>query len=201
MAGFNLLMPFSYGELGFGPVAVGDFNGDGILDVVVSAFAAPSWSVFILLGKEDGSFIASPVTVSSTSLGDVAAGDFNGDGKLDLAVANDVTNTVLLLLGNGDGTFTASASSPATGTNPAFITVADFNRDGIPDLVVANQQSNQITVLLGNGDGTFTPTAASVPTGPAPYSLTAADFNGDGIPDLAVLNNPTTQLRSSLPSA
>ena len=198
VAGFNLLMPFGYGELGFGPMAVGDFNGDGILDVVVSAFAAPSWSVFILLGKEDGSFNVSPVTVSSTSLGDVAAGDFNGDGKLDLAVANDVTNTVLILLGNGDGTFTPSASSPATGTNSALIAVADFNGDGIPDLVVANQQSNQITILLGNGDGTFTPTAASVPTGPAPYSLAAADFNGDGIPDLAVLNNPNPNATGTL---
>ncbi len=68
---------------------------------------------------------------------------------------NGTANTLTILLGNGDGTFTAAATSPATGISPFGIVVADFNGDGKPDLAVANEQTNTVTVLLGNGDGTF----------------------------------------------
>ncbi len=163
-------------------MTAGDFNGDGIPDV---AFA-PGGSIFILLGRGDGSFNASLVSTGSSMVTAVAAGDFNGDGKLDLAAANATTGTLVILLGNGDGTF--NPLSPVTGTGPGAICVADFNGDGIPDLAVANGQSNYVTVLLGNGDGTFAPTAANLQTGAAPYFVTAADFDGDGIPDMAVLN-------------
>jgi hypothetical protein len=129
---------------------------------------------------------SSPETVSFPS--SIAVGDFNGDGILDLAVANAGSNNVTILLGNGDGTFTATATSPATGTEPTFIVSGDFNGDGIPDLAVANWVSNTVTILLGNGDGTFTATATSPETGTTPVSITVGDFNGDGILDLAVLN-------------
>ena len=117
----------------------------------------------------------------------IATGDINGDGIPDLAVANVGSNSVTILLGKGDGTFTPTAVSPATGSDPSAIVVADFNGDGKPDLAVANEYSNSLTILLGNGDGTFA-ASASPATGSEPGSIAAGDFNGDGIPDLAVVN-------------
>src|SRR5256885_17054982 len=84
----------------------------------------------------------------------VAAGDFNGDRVQDLAVANFDSNTISVLLGNGEGTFRA-APTVAAGVNPFSVAVGDFNGDGRPDLAVANHGSNTVSVLLGNGDGTF----------------------------------------------
>jgi hypothetical protein len=114
-------------------------------------------------------------------------GDFNGDGIPDLAVANYYSNSVTILLGNGDGTFTASPISPQTGYEPDSILAGDFNGDGILDLVVANFYGNSLTVLLGIGDGTFT-AGGSPQMGSYPASIVTGDFNRDGIPDLAVAN-------------
>jgi len=118
----------------------------------------------------------------------MAVGDFNADGKPDLAIANYADNSVTILLGNGDGTFTASASSPATGPSPISLAVGDFNGDGSVDLVVLNNGDNTLTVLLGNGDGTFTPTGTPVSTGVNPLAVSVGDFNGDGKADLVVAN-------------
>ena len=126
----------------------------------------------------------------------IAAADFNGDGKLDLAVANSGSNNVTILLGNGDGTFTAAAS-PATGMAPNSIAVGDFNGDGVPDLAVANAGSSNVTILLGNGDGTFT-AAASPAADTGSTSVTAADFNGDGKEDLVVANSPDSSATALL---
>jgi len=174
-------------------VAVGDFNGDGIPDL--AAANEGSSSVTILLGNGDGTFSSpqcsgSPCTPPATGRYpfSVAVGDFNGDGKLDLAVANEGSNTVTILLGNGDGTFTATAASPSTGSSPYSVAVGDFNGDGKLDLAVANFGSSTVTILLGNGDGTFTATAASPATGTYPTSVAVGDFNGDGKLDLAVTN-------------
>src|SRR5438128_8278020 len=84
----------------------------------------------------------------------VAVGDFNRDGIADLAVANNGSNNVSVLLGKGDGTFGA-AIHYAAGSGPNSVAVADLNGDGIPDLVVANTGSQSGSVLLGNGDGSF----------------------------------------------
>src|SRR5207302_249957 len=94
------------------------------------------------------SFIAHRDFVSGAGPVSVAAGDFNGDGKPDLAVANTGSNTVSVLLGNGDGTFQAAAFF-AAGLNPQYVAVGDFNGDGKPDLAVANTGSNTVSVLLG----------------------------------------------------
>src|SRR6266704_2040644 len=109
----------------------------------------------------------------------VAVGDFNGDGVQDLAVANFGSNTVSVLLGNGDGTF-RSALTVAAGAGPASVVVGDFNGDGVQDLAVANYGSTTVSVLLGNGDGTFRP-ALTVAVGTNPRSLAVGDFNGDGV--------------------
>ena len=85
----------------------------------------------------------------------MAVGDFNGDGKLDLAVVNYGSSNVSILLGNGDGTFKTAVNYGAGSSAPYSVAVADFNGDGKLDLAVANIASNNVSILLGNGDGTF----------------------------------------------
>lgn len=116
----------------------------------------------------------------------VAVGDFNGDGIPDLAVTNLRSNNVTILLGNGDGTFTAAPVAPPTGNGPVAIVAADFNSDGCLDLAVVNGAGGGLTILLGHGDGTFTPAPVNPTMGTVAAGLAVADFNGDGIPDLAV---------------
>ena len=116
-----------------------------------------------------------------------AAGDFNQDGKLDLAFAGELGNNVSIMLGKPDATFTARTDYPV-GQCPVGIAVADFNYDGKPDLAVANSASNTVSVLLGNGDGTFQ-LAVDFATGEDPIGVVTADFNGDGKMDIAVANN------------
>jgi hypothetical protein len=122
-------------------------------------------------------------TVRTTYL---AAADFNGDGLPDLAAVDVIDNSVTVLLGNGNGTFTPVAPASVTGSSPLSAAVGDFNSDGLPDLVIANSGSNSLTVLLGKGDGTFTPSIVGLPTITGPSTVVVADFNRDGIPDLAV---------------
>jgi hypothetical protein len=117
----------------------------------------------------------------------IAVGDFNGDGKQDLAVTNVSSNSVSSLLGNGDGSFRPPMSF-AVGNDPVSVTVGDLNGDGKQDLAVANIGSDSVSILLGNGDGSFGP-APNVAVGRYPYSVAMGDFNGDGKQDLATANN------------
>ncbi|MFN0123177.1 MAG: FG-GAP repeat domain-containing protein, partial [Blastocatellia bacterium] len=117
-----------------------------------------------------------------------AVGDLNGDGKLDLAVANaNISDNVSILLGDGAGGFVpATPPTVATGNDPFGIVAADFNRDGKLDLATANNNlSATVSVLLGNGDGTFA-AAQSFAAPQSPWRLSAGDLNGDGKLDLAV---------------
>jgi phospholipase C len=137
-------------------------------------------------------FVPSGFTASTVAVGQspqyVAACDFNGDKKLDLAVSNSASNTVTILLGNGDGTFTVKGTI-GVGGDPRGIAVGDFNADGKLDLAVASHADDTVSVLLGNGDGTFTTTSSSPATYAGPVALVAADFNKDGRLDLAVVND------------
>jgi hypothetical protein len=168
-------------------VAVGDFDGNGDLDLAVANYG--SNTVSVLLGNGDGSFQAAQSFAAGSGPESVAVGDFNGDGLLDLAVANGLSAHVSVLLGNGDGSF-QPAVSYATGLTPASVAVGDFNGDGIPDLAIANYGNSTVSVLLGDGDGSFQ-AAQSFAAGFSPSSVAVGDFNGDGIPDLAVANNPS----------
>ena len=155
-------------------IATGDFNGDGIQDVVTTNYNANSLT--LLLGNGSGGFApaaGSPYIVGLNPIS-VAVGDFNGDGIQDLAVAN----------------YSFPGSPYAVGANPVFVAVGDFNKDGIQDLAVANLNSNTVSILLGTGSGTFAAPAGSSPflAGYGPNSIAIGDFNGDGIPDLAMAN-------------
>ncbi|NCS05072.1 MAG: VCBS repeat-containing protein, partial [Microcystis aeruginosa G13-11] len=123
---------------------------------------------------------------AGSSPNSVTVGDFNGDGKLDLAVANRNSNNVSVLLGTGTGSF-ATATNFSVGSRPYSVTVGDFNGDGKSDLAVANRNSNNVSVLLGTGTGSFGP-ATNFAAGSSPNSVTVGDFNGDGKLDLAVAN-------------
>jgi uncharacterized repeat protein (TIGR01451 family) len=113
---------------------------------------------------------------------DIVAADFNGDGKLDLAVANSGGTNISVLLGNGDGTFESAVNYDAGAPNPAFLAKGDFNNDGKTDLAAAST-SDMVSILLGNGDGSFqAPKVLTVSSGP----IVVADFNLDGLSDLAV---------------
>jgi hypothetical protein len=182
-----------------GFVAVGDFNGDGRPDIAVTPFGGAGTVLEIALGNGDGSF-QSPVSYTvGTNPQAMTVGNWNGDGKADIAVVNYLSNTMSILLGNGDGTFQTAVTYPV-GSNPASIGDGDFNGDGIPDLAVANLASSNVSVLLGNGNGTFQP-ASAYATSSTPDAIAVADFNLDGRADLAVAQAPGTGSLSLLPGS
>jgi FG-GAP-like repeat len=168
-------------------VAAGDFNGDGKPDLVATNYATNSVSV--LLGDGTGSFAAATsffaAATTDTGAGPqfVAIGDFNGDGKADLIVANTYRSRVCVLLGDGTGSFAAPSCFVTTlGDDPVSLAIADYNGDGVSDLAVA--QGDRVPIFLGTGTGSFV-SSGSFYAGAA-ESIVVADFNGDGIPDLAV---------------
>ncbi|MGC2559215.1 MAG: FG-GAP-like repeat-containing protein, partial [Terriglobales bacterium] len=182
---FKAGMSFAAGEVPVELVA-GDFNGDGILDLAVTDGPDCGCAYMsVLLGNGDGTF-QGPLTTSIPGAGSIVAGDFNQDGKLDVAIDDGLT---MIFLGNGNGTFQPVVQYGTAGGAEAFAT-GDFNRDGAIDLVITNFNGNNatnISTLLGNGDGTFGRVAAYA-TGTSPGPIVSTDFDGDGIPDLAVAN-------------
>jgi hypothetical protein len=178
-------------------IATADFNRDGKADLAVGD--AATGLVQVLLGRGDGTFAPMSNTgfPAGKSISSIVVGDFNRDGRLDLAVANNLAlGTVSVLLGNGNGTFQPPVAY-YIGGNPQKLAVADVNHDGVPDIVAADASPWTINplslmpssfgaaVLLGNGDGTFQ-TVSKIPTLGAVRALAVGDFNRDGNQDVAM---------------
>jgi hypothetical protein len=170
-----------------------DLNGDGIPDLAGTGTNAAS----VMLGNGDGTFRPKVNYPVGGQAQDLAAGDFNGDGRLDLVVSlSDIVSSLSLLTGNGDGTFNASINFPNTGAqedSPAVV-ATDLDNDGRLDVVLAHAiacfvspcvAARTITVMLGFGDGTFQlPFDIEVGTGMS--RIVVGDFNRDGIKDLGI---------------
>ena len=190
--GFNA--PASYAT-GPSPTAVitADFNNDGILDLAVtnancayqevgmalSDLICDAGTVSILLGNGDGSFQPHIDYATGKNPSALAAGDFNGDGKLDLAIVNSQDSSISVLLGQGDGTFQSQVVYQVSGAQLPGLVIGDFNNDHKLDLVVSGPST-----LLGNGDGTFQAPITYVGSSPGGPPMAAADFNLDGKLDL-----------------
>jgi FG-GAP-like repeat len=177
-------------------IAVGDFNGDGWPDVALANH--DTQQLTLLLGGEGGRFRPAvpsriPVAVKPHPHG-VAAGDFDGDGSLDLATDSWAENRLEILVNNGDGAFRAPGSYVAVGQHPyQRIRSADLNRDGHADIVSPNLDGNNVTILLGNGKGAFTqPSGSPFSCGDSPFNVAVGDVNGDGFVDLAIVNSPSS---------
>jgi type II secretory pathway component GspD/PulD (secretin) len=186
------------------PVAVGktpsgivtgtfNTNSDANTGFVVTNFADNTYSVW--LGNGDGTFQQapnSPFKLPATELGPYAitAGDFNGDGKTDLAILNQTTTNVAVLGGNGDGTFTEFPQSPyPVGKIPVAIASGALSGSTNPALAIVNQSDNSVTLYLGNGDGTFLAAQQSpLATDTTPTGIAIADFAGQGTGGFAVTN-------------
>jgi hypothetical protein len=174
---FTALYPLTPDGMVPEQLLVADFNGDGIPDL---ASMDEYLGLSILLGNGDGTF-AAPLPSGCACGGWMGVGDFNGDGKADIAVVTDTYYgfKLSILIGNGNGTFTILPST-YTATNGTFV-VGDFNGDGIEDLAFDGTSPE---VRVGKGDGTF-PTVVPISGAYGPSeSIAAADFNGDGVTDL-----------------
>jgi hypothetical protein len=167
-------------------VAVGDFNNDNRLDIVVANFGSGNLGIFI--GYGNGTF-AIMILYSTGSLSapvSVVVGDFNKDGRLDLAVANSDANNIGVLFGNGNGTFSSPTPySIGSASEPYSLATGDFNNDNQLDIAIGNFASNSFDVLLGCANGTFlSPLSYFIGDGSRPLSIAVGDFNNDSRLDI-----------------
>lgn len=183
--GTELLEPAqTFGVAGFPlSAALGDVNGDGVLDVVTGVFS-PS-NVGVMLGNGDGTFRAATYYSAGNTPQYIALGDLSGDGVLDIAAANTGSNDVSILLGNGDGTFLPTVNYVLS-ARPNFVSLGDVSGDGILDVVTATD-GNKVSVLLGNGGGTVS-AAVNYTLQVAPFFLALGDVSGDGVVDVVTTN-------------
>ena len=187
-------------KVGNGPVAIatGNFNTSSTTNNFpdLAVVNQTDGTVSILLGNGDGTFTKQPTDIKVGN-GPVAivAGSLNSlnNSNADLAVVNQTDNSVSILLGNGDGTFTASSSVVLVGKGPTAIAAGNFDTASATSnflgLAVTNGSGGTVSILLGNGNGSFNvPSPSTIATQTDPVAILSADFNNDGVPDLAVAN-------------
>lgn len=163
-------------------IAVGDFNGDAKPDL---AIADSLNGLRILLATTPGNF-AAPTLFGTTQYLDVAVGDLNRDGKLDVAAVAPNSFKLHILLGNGDGTFAAPVTY-AAGNAPFHLALGDLNEDGALDAITLDVNDDGISIFMNNGNGTFA-TAVPKATGDNPDAIALTDVNDDGALDILVAN-------------
>jgi hypothetical protein len=162
-------------------VVLADFNGDEELDAV----QVGSYGFRVYLGLGTGSLAPGVLYSTTSSLNGATAGDFNGDGKPDLAIASFNSHGVWVFLNDGAGGF-APGSLNLVGSDPSYVAVGDFNEDGKADLAVTDlANGGMLSTLLGQGDGTFV-AGTSSPAGPNPATLVVGDLDADGHLDVVV---------------
>ena len=175
----------------FGPnrLAVADLNHDGRADLVVSARTADTGggAISILLSKGDGTFQTTVSFITGNNPFSLVTGDFNHDGKLDVAFTNGDVDRFSVLLGNGDGTFPSYAAYPV-GFEPVAMAAADLNGDSWLDLVVADYGSDMVSVLFGTWDGRLV-MQGTYRVGANPSGIAIVDLDQDGKPDIVVSNS------------
>ncbi len=178
--------------VGDGPtsVAIGDLDGDGEIDLATANLIGetPYGDVSVLLGDGSGAFTkapGSPIKVGQYPRS-VAIDDLDGDGTDDLAVTNEGSGSVSVLLGNESGTPVPATGSPfAVGSGPTSVAIGDLNGDLDLDLATANDSSDDVSVLLGNGSGGFAASSGSpFWVSSRPFAIAIGDLNGDSNSDL-----------------
>ena len=184
--------------IGPGPyaVAIGDFNNDTRLDIVLNSASANNMAVLLGTGNELFGSIKTYPTGDNSQPHSVVIGDVNNDRYMDIIVANYGTDNVGVLLGDSDGEFTSiNTYSTGTGSAPYCVAVADLNNDNYLDIVVTTSETDNIVILLSYGNGTFL-INATYSTGyrSGPYTLVISDFNNDNIWDIAVANSGTSNI-------
>ena len=167
--------------------AVGNFNGDTNLDLAVQGGDYNSGAVSLFLGTGTGSFSGPTVFNISVGLQGICSADLTGDGQADLAVTSGYDSTVVLMPGNGDGTFKSVTDTYAVAGAINGMITGDFNRDGQLDVATASLGGNSVSVLIQQTTGIFLP-ATNYTVGSQPRSVKAGDFNNDGRLDLITAN-------------
>jgi phospholipase C len=168
-------------------IVVGDFNGDGIPDLLVGV--SPDSTIEVFLGQGGGNFTLVNTLTSVVNPASMAVADFNQDGYLDFVVSNAQDNTVTVFLGKGNGSFWITSNPLATAlSNPVQVAVSDFNDDGVPDVLILNANNSTLTLLPGKGTGIFGNAAAAVKLTGTPTGIAVGDFNRDGKMDIAVVS-------------
>jgi hypothetical protein len=178
-----MLTPYTPIPIESSPNEVGDFNGDGFVDAVISSVDDV---IAVCMGNGNGTFqtpLVLPVGGYPRGFG---VFDFDADGDFDIAVANNATNNVSIRLNNGNGTFAADVKINVTG-GPYGMSAADMDNDGIMDLVVGCSSDQTVKVLRGNGNATFTQ-VSSRPIGGTNWVVTLGDLNNDGRIDVSAAN-------------